>query len=150
MQHARPPCPSPTPGVYSNSCPLIGDPIQPSHPLSIPFSYSPQSFPASGSFPVSQFFTSGGQSIEVSGSASVLPMSIQDRFPLDGLVGFPCCPRNSQESSPTQQFKNINSLVLSFLYSPLSCQYMTTGKTIALTRRNFCRQGNVSAFILIF
>ena len=103
----------------------------------IPFSSCPQSFPASGSFPVSQFFTSGGQSIEVSGSASVLPMSIQDWFPLDGQVGSPCCPRNSQESSPTQQLKNINSLVLSFLYSPLSRRYMTTGKTTALTRQTF-------------
>ena len=56
---------------------------------------------------------------------------------LDGLVGSPCCPRNSQESSPTPQFKSINSLVLSFLYSPLSHPYMTTGKTLALTRQTF-------------
>ena len=97
----------------------------------------PSIFPSIRIFSSESVLPSGGQSIEVSGSASVLPMSIQDRFPLDGLVGFPCCPRNSQESSPTQQFKNINSLVLSFLYSPLSCQYMTTGKTIALTRRTF-------------
>jgi len=80
LQHARPPCPSPTPGVYSNSCPLS----RWWHPtiLSsvVPFSSHLQSFPASGSFPVSQFFTSGGQSIGVSGSASVLPENIQDWF----------------------------------------------------------------------
>ena len=79
----------------------------------------PSIFPASGSFPISQFFASGGQSIGVSASASILPVNIQDWFPL-GLTGWsPCCPRDSQESSPTPQFKNINSLALSFLYSPI-------------------------------
>ena len=82
LQHARPPCPSPTPGVYSNSCPSC----RWCHPTIsssvIPFSSRLQSFPASGSFPVSWFFSSGGQSIGVSASASVLPMNIQDWFPL--------------------------------------------------------------------
>ena len=82
MQHARPPCPSPTPGVYPNSCPLS----QWCHPTTsssvIPFSLCPQSFPASGSFPVSQLFALGGQSIGASASASVLPMNIQGWFPL--------------------------------------------------------------------
>ena len=82
LQHARPPCPSPTPGVHPNSCPLSHW----CHPTIsssvIPFSSCPQSFPASGSFQVSQFFASGGQSIEVSASASVLPMNIQDWSPL--------------------------------------------------------------------
>ena len=81
LQHARPPCPSPTPGACSNSCPLR----QWCHPTIsssvIPFSHL-QPFPASGSFPISQFFESGGQSIGVSASASVLPMNIQDWFPL--------------------------------------------------------------------
>ena len=81
-QHARPPCPSPTPGVHPNSCPLS----RWCHPTIsasvIPFSSCPQSFPASGSFLVSQFFASGCLSIGVSASASVLPMSIQDWFPL--------------------------------------------------------------------
>ena len=80
LQHARPRCPSPTPRVYSDSCPLS----RWCHPIIsfsvVPFS-CPQSFPASGSFPVSQFFTSGGQSIGVSSSTSVLPMNIQDWFP---------------------------------------------------------------------
>ena len=87
LQHTRLPCPSPTPGAYSNSCPSS----QWCHPTissSVsPFSSGLQSFPASGSFLVSQFFASGGQSIEFSASASVIPMNIQDWFPL-GLNGW--------------------------------------------------------------
>ena len=86
LQHARPPCLSPIPRACSNSCPLS----QWCHPTIsssvIPFSFCLQSFPASGSFQMSQFFTSGGQSIGFSASASVLPMNIQDWFPL-GLTG---------------------------------------------------------------
>ena len=82
LQHTRLPCPSPTPRAFSNSCPLIGW----CHPTIsssvIPFSSCLQSFPASGSFSMSQFFASGGQSIGVSASTSVLPMNIQDWFPL--------------------------------------------------------------------
>ena len=82
LQHARPPCPSTTPGVYPNSCPL-SQWCHPTISLSvIPFSSCPQSFPASGSFQMGQLFTSGGQSIGVSASASVLPMNTQDSFPL--------------------------------------------------------------------
>ena len=81
-QNARPPCPSPTPRVHSNSCPSS----QWCHPAIsssvIPFSSWPQSLPASGSFPMSQLFTSRGQSIGVSASASVLPMNTQDWSPL--------------------------------------------------------------------
>ena len=81
-QHARPLCPSPTPGVYSNLCPLS----QWWHPVIsssvVPFSSWPQSFSASGSFPVSQLFSSGGSSIGVSASASVLPVNTQDWSPL--------------------------------------------------------------------
>ena len=78
LQHARPPCPSPTPRIYPNLCPLS----RWCHPTIsssvIPFSSSLQSFPASGSFPRTQFFASGGQNIRVSASISVLPMNIQD------------------------------------------------------------------------
>ena len=83
LQHARPPCPSPTPGVYSNSCPLSQWWHSTISSSVIPFSSHHQSFPASGSFPVSQFFTSDGQSIGVSASTSVLPMNIQDWSPLE-------------------------------------------------------------------
>ena len=82
LQHARHPCPSPTPGPYSNSCPLS----RWCHPTIsssvIPFSFCLQSLPASGSFPMNQFFPSGGQSIRASPPASVLPINIQDWFPL--------------------------------------------------------------------
>ena len=82
LQHARLPCPSPTPEVCSNSCPS-SQWCYPTISLSVvPFSSCLQSFPASGSFPVSQFFTSGGHSIGVSALAPVLPMNIQDWFPL--------------------------------------------------------------------
>ena len=86
LKNTRLPCPSPTPGACSNSCPSS----RWCHPAIsssvVPFSCCPQSFPASGSFPVSQFFTSGGQSIGASVSASVLPINIQGWFPL-GLTG---------------------------------------------------------------
>ena len=106
-----------TPGVHTNPCPSS----RWCHPTIsssvIPFSSCPQSFPASGSFLMSQFFLISCQSIRVSASASVFTMNIQVWFPL-GLVGPPCSPRDSQESSPTPQFKRINFLALSFLYSP--------------------------------
>ena len=118
LQQARPPCSSPTSRVYSNSCPLS----QWCHPTIsssiVPFSSRLQSFPKSESFQMSQFFVSDGQSIGVSALTSALPMNIQDWFLL-GLTGLiSCSPRDSQESSPTPQFKSINSLALSFLYSP--------------------------------
>ena len=82
LQHTRLPCPSPTPGAYSDSC-LSSQWCHPTISSSvIPFSSCLQSFPASGSFPVSRFFASGGQSTGASASASVLPMNIQDWFPL--------------------------------------------------------------------
>ena len=87
LRHARLPCPSPTPRAYPNSCPLSGW----CHPTIsssvIPFPFCLHSFPAAGSFPMNHFFASGGQSIGVSASASVLPMNIQDWFPL-GLTGW--------------------------------------------------------------
>ena len=224
LQHARPPCPSPTPRVYSNSCPL--NPwCNPTISSSVvPFSSHLQPFPAPGSFLMSQFFTSGGQSIGVSAEASVQfssvaqscptlcdPMNrsmpghhvhhqlpeftqthvhwvsnaIQPSHPLsspsppvpnpsqhqgllkwvsslhqvakvlefqlqyqsfwwtprtdllyNGLVGSPCTPRDSQESSPTPQFKASILLWSAFFIVQLSHPYMITGKTIALTRWN--------------
>ena len=85
----------------------------------VPFSSCPQSFPASESFPMNQLFAWGGQSVGVSGSASVLPMNTQDWSPL-GWTGWISLQseRDSQESSTTPQFKSINYSALSFLYSP--------------------------------
>ena len=85
LQHARPPCPSPSPGVCPSSC-LLNRWCHSTISSSVPLSYCLQSFPASGSFPVSQFFASGGQSIGVSVSVSVLPVNSQGWFPL-GLTG---------------------------------------------------------------
>ena len=87
LQHARLPCPSPTPGAYSNSCPLSWWWHPTNSSSVIPFSSCLQFCPTSGSFPVNQFFASGGLSMRVSASASVLPINIQDWFPL-GLTGW--------------------------------------------------------------
>ena len=117
LQHARPACPSPTQGVHSKSCPSS----RWCHPdissSVVPFSSCPQSLPASESFPISQLFLWGGQSTGVSALASVLPKKSQgwspsewtDWIPSEWTVG---------ESSPTPQFKSINSSVLRFLHSP--------------------------------
>jgi len=118
LQHAKPPCPSPTPGVHPNPCPLS----RWCHPIIsssvVPFSSCPQSFPASGSFQMSQLFASGSQSIGISASTSVLPMNTQNWFPLGWTRWISLQSKDSRESSLTPQFKSINSLALSFLYSP--------------------------------
>ena len=122
-QHARPPCPLPTPGVYSNLCtssrkchPAISSSI-------VPFSSCLQSLPASGSFPMSQLFAWGGQSFGVSASASVLPMNTQDWSPLrwTGWISLQSKGPSrvfSKASSPKMLLKSISSLELSFLHSP--------------------------------
>ena len=116
-QHARPPCPSSTARVYPNSCSLS----QWCHPTIsssvVLFSFYPQSFPASGSFQMSHLFTSGGQSFGVSASTSVLPMNIQDWSSL-GWTGWISLQSKGLSRILSPQFKSINSLVLSFLYSP--------------------------------
>ena len=132
LQDARPPYPLPVPRVYPNSGPLSPW----SHPTIsssvVSFSSCPQSFPASGSFQMSQIFISGGQSFEASGPISGLPMNIQDLFSLRLTGWISLQSKGLSESSPTPQFKCINSSALSFLYSP-TLAFMTTGKTIALT-----------------
>ena len=118
LQNASPPCASPTPGVYSNSCPLS----QWYHPTIsssvVPFTSCLQSFPASGSFPMSQLFQSVGQSIGVSASTSVLPMNTQDWSPLGWTGWISLQSKGLSRVFSTPQFKNIISSVLSFLYSP--------------------------------
>ena len=125
-QHTRPPCPSPTPGVYSNPCPSSWWCHPTISPSVVPFSSCPQSFPASKSFTMSQLFTWGGQSIAGSASASVLPMNIQNWSHLGwtgwislqstGLSRVFSNTVGKKNSQP--QFKSINSSALSFLYSP--------------------------------
>ena len=144
-QHARPPCPSPTPRAYSNSCPLS----QWCHPT---FSYSAVSFfswirssPASGSIPMSQFFAPGWQSIGDSASTSHLLMKSQDWLPL-GLTGLNLQSKGSQESSPTPQFKSINSSVLSFFNGPTFTSIQDCWKNQTFDQTDFFWQSNVSAF----
>ena len=116
--HTRPPCPSPTPGVHPNPC-LSSQWCHSTISSSVvTFSSCPQSFPASGSFPMSQLFVSGSQNIGVSASTSVLPMNTQDRSPLGWTSWISLQSKGLSRVSPTPQFKSINSSVLSFLYSP--------------------------------
>ena len=132
LKQAKLPCPSPTSGVCSDSCPS-GQWCHRTISFSvIPFSSCLQSFPESRSFPMNQLFASCGQSIETSASSSVLPINIQN-WP----VWSPCSPRDSQESSPAPHFKSISISVFSFLYGQLLHPYMTTGKNRALTRWTF-------------
>ena len=135
LQHSKLPCPSPTPGAYSHSCPSH----QWCHPTIsssvIHFFSRLQSFPASGFFQMSQFFTSGDQSFGVSVSACVLPMNIQDWFPL-GLTGW--ISWQSKElsrvfSNTTVQKHQFFGVQLSLLFK----SHMTTEKTKALTRQTF-------------
>ena len=117
-QHARPPCPSPTPGVHSNSCPSS----RWCHPAIsssvVPFSSCPQPLPASESFPMSQLFEWGGQRTGVSALASFLPKKSQGWSPLEWTGWISLQSKDSQESSPTPQFKTISSSALSFFHSP--------------------------------
>ena len=109
-----------------------------------PFSFCLQSLPASGPFPVSWLFTLGGQSIGASASASVLPKSIQNWFPLrlTDLI----CPVDSQESSPAPQFKSISSSVLSLLYDPTLISLHDYWKNQSFDYTDLCQQSDVSAF----
>ena len=134
LQHNRLHSPSITPGVYQTHVHWVSGAIQPSHPI-VPFFFHPQSFLASGSFPVSLFFASGGQSIGVSASASVLPVNIQlISFRMDWLAFLPV---QGTLKSLLQHHSSKASILQhsAFFIVQLSYPYMTTGKSIALTRR---------------
>ena len=146
LQHARLPCPSSSPQACSNLCPLS----QWCHPTIsssvIPFSCCLQSFPASGSFLMSWLFAAGGQSIGVSASASVLPMNIQDWFPL-GLTGL----ISLQSKGLSRVFSNTTVEKHQFFSTQpslvqLSIPSLATGKTVTLTYTDFYWQSNVFAF----
>ena len=131
-------CFPPFPRVCSSLCPWSQWWYLTISSSATPFCFCLQSFPASGSFPMSWIFTSGGQSIGVSASASFLPMNILEliSFRIDWFD--PLAVRDFQESSPAPWFESISSLVLCLLYGPtVIYMYMTTGKTIALTIGNF-------------
>ena len=145
-QHTRPPCPSQTPGVHSNSCPSSRWCHPTIWPSVIPFSSCPQSLPASESFSMSQLFTWGGQSIGVSASASVPPMNTQDLSP-SGWTGW----ISLQSKGLWRVFSNttvqrLNFSVLSFLHSPTLTSIHDHWKNHSLDQMDLCWQSNVSAF----
>ena len=147
-QHPRPSSPSPTPRVYPNSCPL-GRWCHPTIASSVvPLSYPIRSFPASGSFQMSHFFTQGGQSIGVSASTSLLPVNTQDWSPL-GWTG--CISLQSKRLSRVFSKTSSKTSILwcsAFFIVQFSHPYMTTGKTIVLMRRTFV--GKVTSLLFIF
>ena len=144
-QDTRLPCPSPTPRTYSNSCPLSWWCNPTISSSVVPFSSRLQSLPASGSFQMNQFFTSGGWSIGVSASASVLPMNIQDQFPL-GLTGLISLQSKGLSRVFNTTVKSINSLALSFLYSPTLTSIHDYWKKNSFDWMDLCWQSNGSAF----
>ena len=142
LQHT---CPPLSPRVSSDSCPLSWW-CHPTISSSVtPFSECSQSFPASGSFPLSWLFASGGQSIGASASASVFPMNSQDWFPLGFMVWSPCCPEDSQKS-PAPQFESINSSAPRLLYGPTLMSVHDYWKNHSFDYMDFCWQSDVSAF----
>ena len=132
LQHARLPCPSPTTRAFSNSCTLSQCCHLTISSSVIPFSSCLQSFPESGSFQMSQFFTLGGQSIGVSASASVLPMNIQDWFPLGWTDWISLLSKGPSRVHQHHSSKTSIPWYSAFMVQ-LSHPYITTGKTIALT-----------------
>ena len=139
LQHERLPCPSLSPGVCSNSC-LLNLWCHPTISSSVTlFSSCLQSFLTSGSFPMSQVFSSGCQSIGVSVSASVLPVDIQDWFLLE-LTGVIFLPPQAP------WFESISSLVLSLLYGPTLTSLHDYWKNHSFAYMDFCQQSDISAF----
>ena len=147
LQHARPPCPSPTPGIHPNPCPVshwchptISSPL-------VPFSSCPQSFPASGSFPMNQLFTSGGQSIGVSTSTSVLPMNSQDWSALGwtGWISLESKGLSRVFSNTTVQKHQFFGA--QFLYSSTLTSIHDYWKNHSLDQMDLCWQSNISTFL---
>ena len=123
----------------------VSDAFQPPYPLPSPFAFAFKFFPASGSFPVSWLFISGGQSIWASASASVLPVNIQG-WSSWRLVWSPFCPMDFQESSPAPQFKDISSLASCLLYGLALATVCDHWEDHSFDYMDLCQQSNVSAF----
>ena len=136
-QHTRLPCPPPIPRVYQNSCPMSRWCHQTISSSVVSFSSCPQSFPLSGTFPISQLFTSGGQSIGVSGSTSVLPTNTQDWSHLGWADWISLQSKGLSRVLSNTTVKASILQLSAFFTVQLSHPYMTTGKIIALTRRTF-------------
>ena len=148
LQPARLLSPPLSPTVFSNLCPLSQWCYLTKLFSAAPFSFCPQSLPASGSFPVSLLFQSSGQRIGASASASVLPMNIQSWFPLSWVV-WSCSSRDSQESSPAPQFESINFSVLSLLYDLTLTSVHDYWKNHSFNYMDLCQQRDVSAFYML-
>ena len=148
LQHARPPYPSPTPGVYSNSCPLSQRCYLTISSFAALFTFHLQSSPASGSFLRSWLFTSDSQSIGASATASVLPMNIQDWFPL-GLPGWiSLLSKGLSRVFCNMTVQSINSSVLSFLYSPILTSIYDYWKKHRFDYIDLCWQYDVFCFLI--
>ena len=145
LQHARLPCPSPPPRTCSNSHPLSQWCHLTISSSGVPFSSCLQSFPASGSFPMSWTFASGGQSIGVSASASVLPINIQDWFPLGWTGWISLLSKGRTRVFSNTNVQSINSLVLTLLYDPNLIYVHGYWKNHSLTIRTFV--GNVMSLL---
>ena len=146
LQHTRLPCLLLFPKVSSNSCPLslwchptISSSV-------VPFSSCPQSFPASGFFPMSQLFTSGGQAFELQLQHQSFQSLFRVDFLEDWLVWSPCYQRDSQESSLAPQVRSINYLALSLLYGPTLTSIYDCWKSHSFDSMNLCQQSDASAF----
>ena len=146
LQHTRIPCPSLSSWICSNSRPLSQWYHSPISCFIILFSSCLQSLPAPGSFLMSSLFASGGQNIGASASASVLPVNIQDLFPLGWTGWVSWSLRDSQESSPTPQLESINPSALSLLFGPTLTSIHDYWKNHSFDSKDLGQQSTVSAF----
>ena len=145
LKHSRPPCPSQIPRVYSNSCPWVGDAIQPSHPLLSP---SPPAFNLSQHQGLVKWVSSSYQVtkvLEIQLQHQSFQWIFRTDFLWDRLFGSLCSPRDSQVSFPTSQFKSTDSSVLSFLYSLTLTSMHDYWKNHSFNQMDLCWQSNVSA-----
>ena len=146
VQHARPLCPSLSPKVCPGSCPLH----QWRHPAmsysDTVFSFSPQTFQASGAFPMSQLFASNTKMLEFQLQHQSFQWVFSVDFPRDWMVWSPCCPRDAQEASPTPQLEGISSLVLCLLYNPAIIIIGGHWEDQSFGYTDLCQQSNISAF----
>ena len=136
-QHARPPCPSPLLEFTQTHVHWVSDALHPSHPQSSPSPPAPSPSHHQGPFKRVSCLHQVANVLEFQLQHQSFQWTPRTDLLQNGLVGSPCSPMDSQESSPTPQFNSINSSALSFLHSPTLTPYMTTGKTIALTRWTF-------------
>ena len=149
LQHTRLPCPSPTPRVYSNSCPLTRWCHPTISPSVVPFSSRHQSYPASGSFPMNQLFTSGGQSTGASVSASVLPMNIQGWLLISFRIDWFGILAVQETLKSLLQYHSLKASILrcsAFFMVQLSHPYMTNLKNHSIDYMDLCWQSDVFTF----